>query len=141
MIFPQKEAILLSNIDENACNCGSCGDNFNNKKDINGNLNAIFNHAGAEFFQIGKFIIIGSLLSSIMQTIIPKGFFEVLGGGSIISLLIMMLFAFILSVCSTSDAFIARTFINQFPIGAVMGFLVLGPMLDIKNLLMLLGNF
>ncbi|MBU3114510.1 permease [Clostridium lacusfryxellense] len=138
---PEKGVTLFDNIDEIPCNCGFCSDDFTNKKGVLGKLDAIFRHAGAEFFQIGKFIIIGSLLSSIMQTIVPKELFSSLGGGTIISLLIMMLFAFILSVCSSSDAFIARTFVNQFPIGAIMGFLVLGPMLDIKNLLMLLGNF
>lgn len=141
IFIPEKEAMLLTNIDEITCNCGFCSDSYNNKKGIGQNVEAIFRHAGAEFFQVGKFLIIGSFLSSIMQTMIPKELFANLGGGIIISLLIMMSFAFILSVCSTSDAFIARTFTNQFPIGAVMGFLILGPMLDIKNLLMLLGNF
>ena len=138
---PEKEVTFLNDIDGINCNCGFCNVDFNNEKGILGNVDAIFRHAGSEFFQIGKFIIIGSLLSSIMQTLIPKELFTNLGGGTIISLLIMMLFAFILSVCSTSDAFIAKSFANQFPIGSIMGFLVLGPMLDIKNLLMLLGNF
>lgn len=53
----------------------------------------------------------------------------------------MMSAAVILSVCSSSDAFIARSFANQFSMGSVMGFLVLGPMIDIKNVLMLLGSF
>lgn len=141
IISPEENVTLLNNIDGINCNCGFCSDDFNNNKGILGNINAIFRHAGAEFFQIGIFIIIGSLLSSLMQTVIPKELFTSLSGGIIISTLIMMLFAFILSVCSTSDAFIARTFINQFPMGSIMGFLVLGPMLDIKNLLMLLGNF
>ncbi|MCB2305133.1 permease [Clostridium estertheticum] len=141
MLVPEKDILPLGNIDVINCNCGFCNNDYNNKKGILGNVDAIFNHAGAEFFQIGKFIIIGAFLSSIMQTLIPKEIFGNIGGGTIISLLIMMLFAFILSVCSTSDAFIARTFVNQFSIGSIMGFLVLGPMLDIKNLLMLLGNF
>lgn len=136
---PEENVILLNNIDDVNCNCGFCS--VDNNKSILGNVDAIFRHAGAEFFQIGKFIIIGSFLSSIIQTIIPKELFVNLGGGTIIATLIMMLFAFILSVCSTSDAFIARSFVNQFPMGSIMGFLVLGPMLDIKNLLMLLGNF
>lgn len=138
---PENEVTLFNNIDDITCSCGFCTNDFVNRKGIFGKVDAIFRHAGAEFFQIGKFIIIGSLLSSIMQTIIPKELFASFGGGTLISLLIMMLFAFILSVCSSSDAFIARTFVNQFPIGSIMGFLVLGPMLDIKNLLMLLGNF
>ncbi|MBU3190174.1 permease [Clostridium bowmanii] len=138
---PEKDIMLLSNVNEIACDCGLCGDNYDNKKGFGRNIDAVFRHATTEFFTVGKFLIIGSFLSSLMQTIIPKDVFSNLGRGSIISLLIMMLFAFILSVCSTSDAFIARSFTNQFSMGSVMGFLVLGPMIDIKNLLMLLGSF
>ncbi|MEO2682994.1 permease, partial [Clostridium butyricum] len=42
---------------------------------------------------------------------------------------------------STSDAFIAKGFLKLFSLNSVMGFLVVGPMLDIKNTLMLFGNF
>jgi len=49
--------------------------------------------------------------------------------------------AFVFSVCSTSDAFIARTFTNQFSTGSIIGFLVLGPMIDVKNMLVLLSSF
>ena len=52
-----------------------------------------------------------------------------------------MLFAFVFSACSTSDAFIARSFLNRFPSGSILGFLVYGPMMDIKNLFMLLSLF
>lgn len=43
----------------------------------------------------------------------------------------MMLLAFLLSVCSTSDAFMAATY-NFVGAGAKMSFMVLGPMLDVK---------
>ncbi len=140
-ILPEKKPILLNNMDTLTCNCEFCSDNYNYSKDIWKKVDTIFRHAGTEFFEVGKFLIVGAFLSSIMQTIIPKAVLASLGGGNVTSLLIMMILAFVLSVCSTSDAFIARTFVNQFPMGAVMGFLVLGPMVDIKNLLMLLGSF
>ena len=54
-------------------------------------------------------------------------------------MLIMMLFAFIFSACSTSDAFIARSFYGDFSVFSIMGFLVYGPMMDIKNIFMLLS--
>ena len=56
------------------------------------------------------------------------------------SLLVMMGLAFVLSLCSSSDAVVARSFSNSVPTGAVMGFLVFGPMLDIKNVIMLSGS-
>lgn len=43
----------------------------------------------------------------------------------------MMFLAFLLSVCSTSDAFMAATY-NFVGAGAKMSFMVLGPMLDVK---------
>ena len=106
-----------------------------------GKIDAVLRHAGNEFFEVGRYLIVGAFLSAIVQTFVPKEALAGLGGGYVVSLLVMMLSAFIMSVCSTSDAFIARSFSNQFPIGSVMGFMVLGPMLDIKNLLMLMGSF
>ena len=53
----------------------------------------------------------------------------------------MIILALLLSVCSEADAFIASTFALTFTKGSVIAFLVLGPMLDIKNIFMLLGNF
>ena len=48
----------------------------------------------------------------------------------------MAAIAVLLSVCSTVDAFIALAFIGQFPTGALLSFLVYGPMVDIKSTLM-----
>ncbi len=45
----------------------------------------------------------------------------------------MMVLAFVLSVCSTSDAFMAAT-LRGVGIGSKMAFMVLGPMLDVKLL-------
>jgi uncharacterized membrane protein YraQ (UPF0718 family) len=138
--IPEETAITLNGLDDISCQCGYCGEN-DIPKGFWGRVDAIFKHAGAEFFEVGRFLIIGAFLSGIVQTLIPKDVMTNIGGGYIVSLAVMMLSAFILSVCSTSDAFIARSFTNQFPIGAVMGFMVLGPMIDIKNVLMLAGNF
>jgi hypothetical protein len=44
-----------------------------------------------------------------------------------------MLIAGVLTLCSTSDAFIAATF-TSFPIPARMAFLIFGPMFDFKLL-------
>ena len=102
---------------------------------------AVLTHAAEEFFEGGGYLIAGAALSSVIQVYVPKGVMTYLGTNSVISLLLMMLAAFILSICSTSDAFIGRSFASSIPIASVMGFMVLGPMLDIKNLFMLFGNF
>jgi uncharacterized membrane protein YraQ (UPF0718 family) len=45
----------------------------------------------------------------------------------------MMALGFLLSLCSTSDAFIAATFV-AFPAVSKLAFLVFGPMMDLKLL-------
>jgi uncharacterized membrane protein YraQ (UPF0718 family) len=102
---------------------------------------AVLKHAAAEFFEVGVYLIIGALISSLIQTFVPKSAMIALGGSIVLSILSMMLAAFIMSICSTSDAFIARTFANALPMSSVMGFLLLGPMIDLKNLLLLMGSF
>ena len=50
---------------------------------------------------------------------------------------ILLLLAFYFSICSTSDAIIGKSLSTLFPMSSVMGFLILGPMLDIKNVYIL----
>jgi uncharacterized membrane protein YraQ (UPF0718 family) len=53
----------------------------------------------------------------------------------------MMGFAYLLSLCSTSDAFVASSFATTFSTGSLLAFLVFGPMFDVKSTLMLLSVF
>lgn len=139
--FPQKNSVLLGGMDRFACKCGFCGNRYGSGRGFIGKIDAICMHAASEFFDVGRFLVMGAFISTLMLTLIPKDVFANLGGEHTIALLVMMSAAFIFSICSTSDAFIARTYINQFSPGSIMGFLVLGPMFDVKNLLMLLGSF
>ncbi len=50
---------------------------------------------------------------------------------------ILLILAFFFSVCSTSDAIIGKSLSTLFSMSSVMGFLILGPMLDIKNVYIL----
>ncbi|EKA12035.1 hypothetical protein GMD2S_08564, partial [Streptococcus sp. GMD2S] len=49
----------------------------------------------------------------------------------------LMFLAFLLSLCSEADAFIGASLLSSFGLAPVLAFLVIGPMLDIKNLLMM----
>lgn len=55
--------------------------------------------------------------------------------------LFMMGLAYLLSLCSTSDAFVAASFGALVPPAALLAFLVFGPMADLKNTLMMLAVF
>lgn len=97
--------------------------------------------ANTEFFDMGKYLIIGSLLAATMQTLVSQQTLEALGRGPIISVLVMQAMAFVLSVCSTVDSFLALAFVGTFTTGSIITFLTFGPMVDIKSMLMFTGVF
>ena len=135
------EEILKNNADIVECDCGFCDDNYDYSKSKLQKIKAIFIHAGDEFFNIGKFMIIGTFLSSIFQNMTFINSNMYIPNDNRISLMVMILLSFLLSVCSTSDAFVAKGFLKLFSINSIMGFLVVGPMLDVKNTIMLFGSF
>ncbi len=97
--------------------------------------------AGDDFLDMGRYLIAGAMLAAVMQTVVPQSTLLTIGQGPIISVFVMMALAFILSVCSTVDAFIALAFSNAFTTGSLFGFLVFGPMVDIKSSLLFMGVF
>jgi uncharacterized protein len=104
-------------------------------------LLSMMEHAGSEFIDIGKYLVLGSLLTAAIQTLVSRGTLIDIGQGQFSSHIFMMGFAYILSLCSTSDAFVASSFASTFSGGSLLAFLVFGPMLDFKSTLMLLSVF
>jgi uncharacterized membrane protein YraQ (UPF0718 family) len=98
-------------------------------------------HTIDEFFSVGKFLIIGALVAAAMQTYMKTSTLLNVGSGEYSSTLVMMGLAYVLSLCSEADAFIASSFRSTFSEGSITAFLVFGPMFDIKNTLMMLGHF
>ena len=118
----------------NYCTCGCC---TNNQK----GLKPLLYHASAEFNNVAVYFIIGAFLASLSNLIISKESIISVNSSVIVSTVIMMAFAYFVSLCSEADAFVASTFMAHFPLCSVMSFLVLGPMIDIKNTLMLMSYF
>jgi uncharacterized membrane protein YraQ (UPF0718 family) len=94
-----------------------------------------------EFFEMGRYLVMGAVLAAILQTFIPQATLLAIGNGPILSVLVMLALAIILSICSTVDAFVALSFIGTFSFGSILAFLVFGPMVDIKSTLMYLKVF
>src|SRR5581483_6268252 len=97
--------------------------------------------AGEEFFEMGRFLIIGAFLATVMQTLVPQDALKALATNPVNSVLVMAALAFVLSVCSTVDAFLALSFARAFTTGSILTFLTFGPMVDIKSTMMYLGVF
>ena len=106
-----------------------------------GAFHQILTHASAEFFEMGRYLIVGSLLAAALQTLVPQQALLALGNGPVLSVLVMIALAVVLSICSTVDAFVALAFASTFSPGAILAFLVFGPMIDIKSTLLLTSTF
>ena len=102
-----------------------------------GKLEAVVKGARYEFFRVMKYLIIGALITSFLQTIVPQAGSSMLNSSVMLQLVIMIVAAAFMSTCSTSNAFIGRSFLRSFKVMPVMLYIVLGPMIDIKNMLML----
>jgi uncharacterized membrane protein YraQ (UPF0718 family) len=57
------------------------------------------------------------------------------------SILFMQILGYLLSICSHADAFVAASFMGRFSLYPVLAFLILSPLIDIKNTIVLAGNF
>ncbi|USG63807.1 permease [Brevibacillus ruminantium] len=106
-----------------------------------GKLGATLNHAVDEFFDMGKYLLFGAMISSVLQVLISRETLLSIGQTPLTSHLVMMGMAYVFSLCSEADAFIAASFSNTFHASALLAFLVYGPMLDMKSTMMLFGSF
>lgn len=98
--------------------------------------------AGGEFFEIGRYLVIGCALAAAMQTYIGQEQLRGVATHPALSVLAMSALAFILSLCSTTDAIVSLSFLNNgFSVGSILNFLTFGPMVDIKSLMMYLTIF
>lgn len=86
-------------------------------------------------------LILGSLVAGVVQTFIPRDWLLTLSENPIWSILVMMLLAFIVSICASVDAFFALSLSGIFSSGAILSFLVFGPMIDIKMLSLMRTTF
>ena len=101
---------------------------------------AFFDHLGHDFFFMGRFVVLGAALAGVLQAAIPQDIVSGIARTPIIGTLSLMAVAFVLSLCSEADAFVAVSFV-QFPLGSQLAFLVFGPVVDAKLAFLYTGTF
>jgi uncharacterized protein len=106
-----------------------------------GRLRHALEHACDDFFAVGKYLVIGAFIAALLRSMVAMETFLGLQSSPWLAILIMMAMAVALNLCSEADAFIAASFRGLLPGSAQMAFMVLGPMLDLKLLLMYLSLF
>ncbi|MBE5960182.1 MAG: permease [Lachnospiraceae bacterium] len=122
------------------CSCGC----YELKDDMKPGIKKLYlfiRHAKTEFFSVFPYLITGILISVIIQILHTEFDVHFEHSGFEVQLFVMMLLSFLFSLCSSSDAIVARSYQSSFSMGALYGFMVLGPMMDIKNMLMLTSGF
>lgn len=102
---------------------------------------SFIDHTSQEFFMVGRYFIIGALFASVFQVFMDRSVMAEIGQAPIKGTALMMGIAFVLSLCSSADAFVAASFSHSFLPGSILGFLVFGPMLDLKNVLIMMSCF
>jgi hypothetical protein len=110
-------------------------------KPLGDRLQLVLDNVVSEMRELGGVLILGTAIAALVQIAIPRELVLSLGQGPITSVLAMMLLAWVVSICSTVDSFFALSFASTFTSGALLAFLVFGPMIDVKNISLLLSIF
>jgi uncharacterized protein len=92
----------------------------------------LLRHGSQEFLSLALVLVVGCAIAALVQTVVPRQWFLAVGGLPTLSILALMLFALVVSVCSSVDAFLALGFAAQITPGALLAFLLLGPVIDLK---------
>lgn len=90
-----------------------------------------------EFWPMLKLLIIGAVIASLIQNLVNQNSFADLGQGILTGALFMLILGFVISICSSVDAFFALSYSGFVRSGALLTFLIAGPMVDIKTISML----
>lgn len=89
--------------------------------------------ASRDFLDVSVYFVIGAAAASLFSTAVNQEIILPLAANPPLAIASLMALASVLSLCSTTDAFIAAT-LTTFPMAAKLAFLVFGPMFDFKLL-------
>ena len=92
----------------------------------------VLEQSSREFLDLLALLVLGCLIAALVQTWLPRSWLLAVGGAPTGSILALMLLAVVVSVCSSVDAFLALGFAAQVTPGALLAFLLLGPVVDLK---------
>jgi len=98
-------------------------------------LESAMRHAMADFLDMAKVLILGAMVAAAFKSFVPTPVIVAMEDHPTLAVVGLMALAVILSLCSQADAFVAASF-SSFSQAARLAFLAIGPMLDVKLVLM-----
>ncbi len=147
-IHPNQNELLLAKKSNKELSISKKSFSFNANLDLPTEQLSQTGHDGSfvdnwrdEFFNVFKMLLIGCFLAASFQILIPRSVFSSFVGSPSLSVIALMALAFIVSICSSVDAFFALSFVGTFNLGSILAFLIFGPMIDINSLMMLRSVF
>lgn len=145
VIFPVKSQVLREKFFIKSCGstCDSCDFDNNDEPLISfkDHLKVYAHHVYADFMRLMPIILFGTIVASIIRVWLGADPASKVNATTVfVAIPAMMLIAYASSLCSSSDAVIARSLAASLPMSCVLVFLIFGPMLDVKNTLMLVED-
>jgi uncharacterized membrane protein YraQ (UPF0718 family) len=98
---------------------------------ISAKISRAIQSSASDFLDVAFFFIVGATIAAVFNTAVNQQIIQPFATNQTVSILVMMLLAFALALCSSTDAFIAASF-TAFPFAAKLAFLVFGPVFDTK---------
>ena len=86
-------------------------------------------------------LFVGSAVAGFIQVAVSRDLLVTLGSNPVVSVFVLMLLAFVVAMCSNVDAFFILALGSTFMPGAIVAFLVFGPMIDVKMLALMRTTF
>ncbi len=110
-------------------------------KPLKDRLRLFLENTVQELRELGAVLVLGSAIAATLQVAVPREIILSLGQDPITSIVAMMVLAAVVSICSTVDSFFALSFASAFTSASLLGFLVFGPMIDLKAMGLMLSIF
>jgi len=136
-----RQRALIAESGQPTCTCGH-DHGSPGQGSVKDRLMAAMSHGAQDFYDICKFLVMGAFIAALLQTFVPRQALIAVMTHPVSAVVLMMALAVMLNLCSEADAFISASFQPLgVPFSAQLAFMVLGPMLDIKLILMYLTVF
>ena len=132
-----KDQDVTTNNSDKECAC----EHYDHDHEKENKFVSIVKHTALDLFDVVKYLMLGALITSLIQVIVPRSVITTFNNNNILSIIVLMLFAYLISLCSTSDSFVGKSLLSSFTESSIVAYLLLGPMIDIKNTMVLLGNY
>ena len=93
-----------------------------------------------DFLHAGGFLVLGGIMAATLNVTVPRDLYASVADNPVLAVLALSLLAVVLAICSEADAFVAAS-LTEFSTTALLAFMVVGPMVDVKLVALQSGSF